>query len=106
MFHDCFEFLKIAPCLFVGFTTLRSHGEVTSWRDFIADPLAGLLETILRRFISFLETVLGAVPGGFGGVFTSSSCLFNPAVWSRNASSLGLAPALMASLDFSMRAPS
>src|ERR1035441_4010633 len=40
-----------------------------SRRDFIAYPLARLVETVLRRVVGLRETGFDTVPGGLGGVF-------------------------------------
>ena len=39
-----------------------------SGRDFVAHPLARLVEPVLRRFVGLREAAFDAVPGGLGGV--------------------------------------
>jgi len=56
--------------------------------------------------LAAMQLVLTALGKDSVAFLTSSRCLFNRAVWSRNAWSLGLASALTASLDFSIRAAS
>jgi hypothetical protein len=45
-------------------------------RDFVAHPLARLVEAVLQRIVRFLSAALDAVLGGFGGASSRVNLLF------------------------------
>jgi len=54
-------------CYPFAFRTMRANSFALRC-DFVAHPLARLIESILSRTVGFLEAAFNAVPSGLGGV--------------------------------------